>query len=160
MDTFSIDHISDKLSAYAYQFQHNVWQSLGRLTYKQYLRLLIFICAYALLRPYLVKLGARFQRKDHEREIDPHEMTSSAAAISPNSLRGQVQVPEDTDSEGEEDAGKSGNGAGTGASANWGKKARRRQRKMIRQLLEAEAQKRMEEEEAESDKDIEEFLVN
>ena len=70
------------------------------------------------------------------------------------SLKGQVEIPEDTDSEGEED----GRVKATGA-ADWGKKARRRQRRVLRSLIEADEKRRKEEEEeAGSDKEIEELL--
>ena len=111
--------------------------------------MIIVIGAYSLLRPYLIKRGARFQAKDHERELDPDEI-SSVAAISPNSLRGKIHVPEDTDSESEEEGRK---------RTDWGKKARRRQRRVIKQLLDEDEKRRQEEEEAASDKEIEEFLV-
>ena len=146
-----MDKITHQIYTYADDIQRTLTDKASRLTIKQYIHLIIVVGAYALLRPYLVKLGGRFQAKDHERELDPDEM-SSAAVVSPNSLRGQVQVPEDSDSEEE-------SGAGTGVSKTWGKKARRRQRKMIRELIEAEEKRKMEEEEADSDKEIEEFLV-
>ena len=152
-DNMTLDMVTDQLLSYANNWQRNLTQSFSRLTVQQYLRLLIMACAYMLLRPYLVKLGGKFQAKDHERELDVDEMRSSAA-ISPNSLRGQVQLPEDSDSEEENEAGK-----GTGTSVSWGKKARKRQRHMIRKLIEAEEQRRAAEEEADSDEEIKEFLV-
>jgi len=104
-----------------------------------------------LLRPYLIKLGARSQMKSHEEESAQAEQAAKAA-ISPNELRGQVQIPEDSDSEEEEEAGQT-------TSTNWGKKARRRQREMIKKMLEAEEQRLRESKEEEEDKDIEEFLI-
>lgn len=95
-----------------------------------------------------MKLGGRFQASDHERELDDTEVLSPAA-ISPNSLRGQVDVPDDTDSEKE---------AGDVTNTNWGRNARKRQRKMIKSIVEAEEKRRAEEEEADSDKEIEQFL--
>lgn len=103
-----------------------------------------------LLRPYLIKLGARSQMKSHEEESAEAEQAAKAA-ISPNELRGRVQIPEDSDSEEEE--------AGQTTSADWGKKARRRQREMIKKMLEAEEQWLRESKEEEEDKDIEEFLI-
>ena len=145
----STSTIKSYLTSYASNFSSNISNTFDRLTLQDYIRLIIVIGAYSLLRPYLIKLGARFQAKDHEREIDPDEI-SSVAAISPNSLRGKVHVPEDTDSESEEEGRK---------KTDWGKKARRRQRKVIKQLLEEDEKRKREEEEAESDKEIEEFLV-
>jgi len=99
-----------------------------------------------LLRPYIIKLGSKSQMNTHEQD------SAEQAKISPNELRGRVQIPEDSDSEDE----------GTTAQASgpdWGKKARRRQRDMIKKLLEAEERRLQESKEEEEDKDIEEFLV-
>ncbi|KAI9783356.1 MAG: hypothetical protein M1839_003890 [Geoglossum umbratile] len=95
------------------------------------IRIVIILGGYALLRPYLLKLAGKFQARDHERELDPNEM-SSDAVMSARSLRGQVQVPDDTDEE-----------EGSGTGADWGRGARRRQREMIRRILEAEEKKRL-----------------
>ena len=149
LDMSSTSTITSHLTTYASNFSRNISNTFDRLTLQDYIRLIIVIGAYSLLRPYLIKLGARFQAKDHEREIDPDEL-SSVAAVSPNSLKGKVHVPDDTDS-GSEDEGRK--------RTDWGTKARRRQRKVIKQLLEEDEKRRREEEEAESDKEIEEFLV-
>lgn len=99
------------------------------------------------MRPYLVKLGGRFQASDHERELDDTEVLS--AAVSPNFLRGQIDVPDDSESEEE---------VGGPSDTNWGRKARRRQRRIIKSTVEAEEKLRAEKDEADSDKEIEEFL--
>lgn len=143
-----METLPEQVQHFAQDVQLRLGESFSRLSLKDYLRLVIIIGGYSLLRPYLLKLGAWFQAKDHERELDPDEV-SSAAAVSSNSLRGQVEMPESSDSE-EEMAG--------GTTTNWGRKARRRQRQMVRRILEAEEKLRREEEEAESDKEIEEFL--
>ena len=104
-----------------------------------------------LLRPYVIKLGARSQMKAHERaEADAEELAK--AEISPNELRGHVDLPEDSDDEIEEIQAEA-------TGPDWGKKARRRQRNMIKKLLEAEERRLEESKEEEEDKDIEEFLV-
>lgn len=145
----SLVTITDQLSRYYQNFTSQLTHSASSLTVQDYLRLVVIVGGYALLRPYLIKLGARFQSKDHERELDPGEMSSTAAAAV-NSLKGTVHVPEDTDSESEGE-GRRG--------TDWGKKARRRQREMIRELLDVEEERRKAEQEAESDKEIEQFLV-
>lgn len=125
-------------------------ESTRNLTPKDYIRLLAIVGGYSLLRPYLVRLGGRFQASDHEREINDSEILSSGdkAIISPNLLRGQI--PEDSDEEEEEEGDK--------GVVSWGRKARRRQRGLVRKIVEAEEKRRREEEEADSDKEIEEFL--
>jgi hypothetical protein len=100
-----------------------------------------------LLRPYVIKLGSKAQMATHERE------SAESATISPNELRGRVQLPEDSDSEDDEAA------VGKATGPEWGKKARRRQRDMIKKLLDAEERRLQESKEEEEDKDIEEFLV-
>lgn len=144
----------DLLHKWSTNFQHNVSASIDRLTIQDYLRLVIIIGGYALLRPYLLKLGGRFQAKDHERELDAEEV-SSMAAVSPNSLRAQVAVPDDTDDDDDEEE----QAGATGQSLDWGRAARRRQRRMLRQLLEAEERSKREQAEGDSDREIEEFLV-
>ncbi|KAI9866895.1 MAG: hypothetical protein M1813_000837 [Trichoglossum hirsutum] len=138
---------TEYLQTWAGNLQRNVSNSVSRLSLKDYIRIVILIGGYALLRPYLLKLAEKFQTRDLEREFNPGEMTSNTA-MPANSLRDHVQVPEDTDDEGEETSA---------TGADWGRTARRRQRKMIRMVLEAE-EKRLAEEGEGSDKDIEEFL--
>lgn len=88
--------------------------------------------------------------QSHEEESERAE-AEARAKISPNELRGRVEIPDDTDEEDEATAEASG--------PDWGKKARRRQRDMIKKLLEAEEQRLQENQEELEDKDIEEFLV-
>ena len=136
---------TESLQTWAENLQRNVSNSVSRLSLKDYIRIVILLGGYALLRPCLLKLAGKFQARDHERELDPNEI-SSDAAMPANSIRGQVQVPEDTDEEEESSA----------TGADWGREARRRQREMIRKMLEAEEKKPVEGGE-DSDKDIEEF---
>lgn len=142
--------LTTNLQTWASNAQHNLTAATSRLTIYDYIRLVTIIGAYCLLRPYLMKLGARFQAKDHDREIDMDELTASTAKTSPNSLRGQVEVAEDSESEDE----------GRVSGMYWGKKARRRQRMVLRKILDEEERIRREEEEVESDREIQEFLVD
>jgi len=103
-----------------------------------------------LLRPYVIKLGSKAQMRTHERESA--EEVDIKAPISPNELRGRVQLPEDSDSDEEATTAKA-------SGADWGKKARKRQRDMIKKLLDAEERRLQESKEEEEDKDIEEFLM-
>ncbi|KAM7204372.1 Protein trafficking Pga2 [Rhypophila sp. PSN 637] len=130
------------------RLQNNVRSGFAEMTAQQWIRLVIIVGAYMLLRPYLIKLGARSQMQSHEAAEAENE---AKAKITPNQLRGQIDIPEDSDDEGEEAADATG--------ADWGKKARRRQRDMIKKLLEAEERRLQESKEEEEDKDIEEYLV-
>lgn len=107
--------------------------------------MILVVCAYVLVRPYIQKFAMRAQNLEHEKEID------TGAVLSPNSLRGQVDVPEDTDSEREQ-------GEATGTS--WGKKARKRQRQMLSKVLENDEKRRKEQEDDLDDEDIMDLLVD
>ncbi|MCJ1322474.1 hypothetical protein MMC15_007823 [Xylographa vitiligo] len=145
----SFTALTDQFDMYTKHVGDQLQSTFKRLATPDYIRLIVIVGAYALLRPYLVQLGGRFQAKDHERELDPNEISSIAATDS-KSLKGKVHVPENTDSESEEESKK---------GTDWGKKARRRQRRMVRDLLAADEKRMKEDEEALSDKEIEEFLL-
>ncbi|KAH8167520.1 hypothetical protein CIB48_g709 [Xylaria polymorpha] len=127
---------------------NNVTTSLTNMTAKQWIRLIAIVGAYALLRPYIIKLGAKHSAKEFEKA------QQDVAEISPNQLRGEIGIPDESD---DDDAGPE---QGETSSADWGKKARKRQRRMIKQLLDAEEQRLQETFDEQADKDIEEFLVN
>lgn len=150
--------VTDRIHGWSLNLQHNLSDTFTRLTIQDYLRLVIIVGGYALLRPYLIQLGGRFQAKDHERQLSTHE-TSSAAAVSRQSLRAQVEVPEDTDDDDDDEKEEGNRPTGRAVKGlDWGRQARRRQRRMIRQLLEAEERAKAEAVEADSDREIEEFL--
>ncbi|KAI9750015.1 MAG: hypothetical protein M1815_002063 [Lichina confinis] len=146
-----MDFIQPRLS----DIQHNLTDTVTRLTIKDYLRLLIIVCGYALLRSYLVKLGGWFQARDHDRAIATEE-ASSEAAVSPNSLQAQVVIPDNTDDEDEHEHDDRDDAV---KKLDWGRQARQRQRRMLRKLLEAEEKARQEAADADSDREIEEFLI-
>ncbi|KAK0739625.1 protein trafficking Pga2 [Apiosordaria backusii] len=132
----------------------NLKSTLDNMSPQKWIRVIIVAGTYLLLRPYLMKLGGRAQMASHEAEHAATEAEFAAKAkISPNELRGKVQIPDDTDSEGEDEE------EGASSATDWGKKARRRQRDMIKKLLEAEERRLQESKEEEEDKDIEEFLI-
>ena len=148
-----IDSVLAQLQIYKANFTTQVNSVFTRITPKDIIRLVIIAGAYCLLRPYLIKLGARFQARDHEREIDQDEIQAmrKSEGYNKGSLQSRVEIPDDTDGESGEE--------GSGTGLDWGKKARRRQRRVMRQLLEAEEQRRMDEEEAESDKELEQWMA-
>ncbi|KAI1735080.1 protein trafficking Pga2 [Xylaria scruposa] len=131
---------------------NNVSTSFTNMTAQQWIRLIAIVGAYALLRPYIIKLGAKHSAKEFEKA------QQDVAEISPNELRGELGIPEE--SEDEEGGGGDDDGQGTTSAADWGKKARKRQRRMIKQLLDAEEQRLQETFDEQEDKDIEEFLVD
>ena len=134
------------LSTWAGNFQRNTSSAFAELRLKDYIRLVVIIGGYCLLRPWLMKLGAKMQTKSHEAD------SADTGLMNPNELRGKVEIPGvDEDSDEEEE--------GEGTAGNWGRNARVRQRKFIREALEREEQRLRDEAGAESDKEIEEFLI-
>lgn len=125
---------------------NNLRLSFEDITLQKFIRLVIIVGAYILLRPYLMKLTGQSQMEQHEAPLE--DPNAPKAQISPNSLRGQVDIPEDSDGEDTAEA----------SAADWGKKARRRQREVLKRLLDAEEERLAQEQEDEEDKDIEEFL--
>ncbi|RYO94449.1 hypothetical protein DL766_008922 [Monosporascus sp. MC13-8B] len=126
----------------------NLGGSIKQMTPKQWIRLVIIVGAYCLLRPYVLKMASKHQQREMEREEQ-----RAQAEITPNQLRGQVvDIPEDSDDDDED-------GQTQTTAADWGKKARRRQRNMIKKLLDAEEKRLQQLQEDEEDKDIEEYLV-
>ncbi|KAK5993320.1 hypothetical protein PT974_06749 [Cladobotryum mycophilum] len=135
--------LTAKLAEYGNNARHNVSDGLNQMTPQSWIRLVMIVGGYMLLRQYVIKHSTKVAvRKLEEQEAADKE----AAKVSPNELRGlKAQVPDDEDA----DEGADGTGA------NWGSKARVRQRKFLREMLEAEEKKR---EEDDDDADIKEFL--
>jgi len=148
-----IAFISSWLEYFYNNFTRNAVALWSDTTAKQWIRVIVIVGGYLLLRPYLEKLAAKMQGLQHEKELDPEEM--SRAKMSPNQLRGAKGLPsdlKDSESEGEADA--------EGTGANWGKKARKRQRQQVKRVLEADERRRLEAQGEEDDKDIMEYLVD
>jgi hypothetical protein len=155
-----MDTLRSLLTTAGERFTNNIQSGFSNMTAEKWIRIIIVAGAYALLRPYIIKLGARQQMKAHEHEAAEAEAEHQAAQISPNQLRGQVDIPEDSSDE--EEAGARARDKETTAAVTateWGKKARRRQRDVIKKLLDAEEERLRQLHEDEEDKDIEEFLV-
>ena len=117
-----------------------------RLTPQDAIRLVVIACAYALIvRPMILRLGAKVQAQHHEKEA----RENAAAGLDANDLRGKVAIPGvDSDSEEEEDGVK-----GDVTSGEWGRRARLRQRKVVRKALEVR-ERAGEEEDLEDIKDL------
>jgi hypothetical protein len=143
MDTQTI---ADTLSGWGSNFKHNFTGAFKDLDAKGYIRLVIIVGTYCLIRPYIIKLGGRVQRQHHEKE------SAESAEISPNDLRGGIEIPgvEEEDEEVDEVDERPG---------NWGRKARVRQRRFVRDQLKKHEDRLRDEQEDEEDKEIEEFLT-
>lgn len=128
----------------------NFMASFSRLKPEGWIRLVWIVGAYMLLRPYLMKLGARQQQKQHEEAAA--ESADTGAELHPNDLRGgkKVAIPGVNDDDEEEKT--------EAKPGQWGKKARVRQRKVIRETLEKEEKRLQDEQEQEDLKDIADLL--
>ncbi|KAI1375164.1 trafficking PGA2-domain-containing protein [Hypoxylon crocopeplum] len=142
--THLFDSVSQLFNLVRSRFSNNISESFTSMTPKQWIRLVIIVGAYALLRPYIIKMGAKFQEKQFEKQFEEEKQ----AEISPNQLRGEIGLPEDSDEDEQAET----------TASDWGKKARKRQRNMIKKLLDAEEKRLQELQEDEEDKDIEQYL--
>lgn len=112
----------------------------------KWIRVIMIVGAYLLLRPHLLKSSVKAQEKQFEKEHEDGKM-------SPNDLRGvKKEIPDASD---DEDEG----AAATQTTTEWGKKARKRQRVMLKKMIAAEEQRLQELQEDDEDKDIEQYLV-
>ncbi|KAI6089434.1 DUF1531-domain-containing protein [Hypoxylon rubiginosum] len=151
--THLFDSVTELFSLVKGRFSNNLSESFTQMTLQQWIRLVIIVGAYALLRPYIIKHGAKFQEKQMDKHFEKERLEKEKQAeISPNQLRGQAGIPDDSEEEEE------GEQAQTTAT-DWGKKARKRQRNMIKKLLDEEEKRLQELQEDEEDKDIEQYLV-
>lgn len=138
------------------RFTTNFRKSFEGMSPEKWIRIVIIVGTYCLIRPYLMKLGGKAQMKQHEKEAaETKAEEEKKAKMSPNELRGYKEIPEDSDDEGGE-----GQAEGQATSTEWGKKARKRQRHMIKKLLDAEEQRLQELQDDDEDKDIQEFLTD
>jgi hypothetical protein len=141
----------ETLATWRDNFYRNTSEAFTTMKPEGYIRLVVIVGAYALLRPYIMKIGANLQERQHERdaleELLPAEMH-------PNEIRTgkKFAIPGVEESDSEEE--------GEAKPGQWGKTARVRQRKFIREKLEEEERKLLAEQEAEDDKDIADLLID
>lgn len=92
----------------------------------------MIVCTYCLIRPYILKLGAKVQESYLVKE--QKESDEKWAAMHPNDLRGgrrKVDIPGvESDDEGEDGQNE------IVVKGEWGRKARVRQRKIVRKAME------------------------
>ncbi|KAK8111855.1 uncharacterized protein PG998_008312 [Apiospora kogelbergensis] len=115
-----------------------------------WLRVVVIVCGYLLIRPYLMQLGAKAQEKQFGKGI---EDTDNQGKISPNELRGvKEEIPDNSDDENEATTAQA-------SATEWGKKARKRQRTMLKKMIDAEEKRLQDLQDDEEDKDIEQYLI-
>ena len=153
------------LASWAGNLQRNTADVFQKLHPADYVRLITIICGYLLLRPYLIKVGAHVQEKEHARKNEPAAIGSGEDGSgsggyvskhldsSPQQQRTKPAIPGvDSDSEGED--GEAADGA------DWGRRARLRQRKIVREALAKHERQLQEMQQTESDKEIDDLLID
>lgn len=138
------------------RFTTNMRNTLNDMSPEKWIRLVIVVGTYMLIRPYLLKLGGKVQMKQHEKEAAEAEAEATEKAkMSPNEFRGhKIEVPDDSD---DDDA--DAQAQGQASATDWGKKARKRQRTMVKKIIAAEEKRLQDLQDDDEDKDIEEFLT-
>ncbi|KAJ2899976.1 trafficking PGA2 [Zalerion maritima] len=158
-----MDVIQNLLSTGRERLSRNLVEPLKEIDTTSWIRLVIIVCGYLLLRPYLVKFGEKQAMKGYEEaSADGSELSGkkkTKGKVDPNDLRNLVDIPDNTDSEGD-DEGEGETTAANVKASEWGTKARRRQRRVVKQILEQEEKRIQEALGDDEDKDIEEFLEN
>jgi hypothetical protein len=125
---------------YGANASNNISNAFEAMDTKAWIRLIVIVGGYMLLRP----LALKFITKGAVQKMEDEDAKEKRKAqISPNELRGLAEDEPEIDEEGD------------GTGADWGQKARVRQRTMLKDLLEAEERRR---EEEEDDKDIADLL--
>lgn len=139
--------ILGQLSQFGQNASNNIQKSFTDMSTQGWLRLIMVVCTYLLIRPHIIKYSTKHAvKKLEEQDVKDKEFAKEQVAkMSPNDLRGLGAVEEDVDADEGAD----------GSKADWGSKARVRQRKVLRKILEAEEQRRYEEE---SDEDVRDLL--
>ncbi|KAJ4297966.1 hypothetical protein N0V90_005865 [Kalmusia sp. IMI 367209] len=141
--------LGEQITFYKDNFVRNITGSFTRLKPEGWIRLVMIVGTYCLIRPYLMKLGARAQERQHAK--DAAAQAGSGTEVHPNELRtGKKFAIPGVESDGEEEE--------EAKPAEWGKKARVRQRKFIRETMEKEEQRLQDEQEQEDLKDIADLL--
>lgn len=69
---------------------NNLKQAFENVT-ENWIRLVMIVCMSLLLRPYLIKPAGKTQMPQHEKK------TEAKVKLSPNSIQGQLEIPEDSD---------------------------------------------------------------
>ena len=144
------------------RFTTNTSKSLADMTLQNWIRLVIIVGTYLLVRPYLLNLGAYVQRKQLEKEdrrAREEDERRGAGGLDANDLRGgaargaKIDIP-GVESD-EEDEG--GVVESVKEGGEWGRRARVRQRKIVRNAVE-EQERRLRRTAEDSDEDIRDLL--
>lgn len=130
-----MDYILDNVGEWKDRFVNNSVKSFAEMTPQRWIRIIVIVGGYMLVRPYLLKAAANRQKRQLEKEAEELGLDSISAPDA-NALRG----------------GKSSKAVEEEAKpADWGSKTKTRQRK-------AQEKKARAQQDAESDTEIEQFL--
>jgi hypothetical protein len=141
-----LGRVAYKFVEYGANASRNLQQTFDNMTLQHWVRLVVIVGGYMLLRPQIMKFMGRYATQEMEKR-DAMEKAAAKAKISPNELRsGKPAVDEEDEDEYYE---------GEGTGSDWGAKARTRQRLMLKKLMEAEERRKQEEDD---DKDIADLL--
>ncbi|CAD6502081.1 BgTH12-02323 [Blumeria graminis f. sp. triticale] len=130
----------------------NVWGMWDGMRLRDYIRIVVIVGVYLLLRPYLLKFAAKIQAKQHAKIPDTDSSTSSVK-ISPNQLRSTGMVVSEHDDLGDAEKDQIASGADRET------KARKRQKKAIKKVTEEE-KKGLEAQGENDDKEIMDLLID
>ncbi|CAD6502068.1 BgTH12-02311 [Blumeria graminis f. sp. triticale] len=130
----------------------NVWGMWDGMRLRDYIRIVIIVGGYLLLRPYLLKFAAKIQAKQYAKIPDTD--ASVNVKISPNQLRGTSTVNSANNDLKDDENDRIASGA------DWGTKARKRQKKAIEKFTEKEEKKGLEAQGENDDKEIMDLLVD
>jgi flagellar biosynthesis/type III secretory pathway M-ring protein FliF/YscJ len=144
----------------ATRLKTNLTASFTEMSLQHWIRVVMIVGTYLLLRPYIIKFGARHQEKLLEKQDKEDKAQREAdGKISPNQLRGEIGIPDEDEDSDDDDNKPDAEATAASTAADWGKKARKRQRVMLRKILDAEEERLRELQEDEEDKDIEQYLT-
>ncbi|KAJ6438557.1 protein trafficking PGA2 domain-containing protein [Purpureocillium lavendulum] len=143
----ALGKLAARFAEYGHNATNNLSSSFTSMTTQSWIRLIVIVGGYMLLRPHLMKFVTKGAvKKMEEDDAKAREQDAAQAEMTPNEFRGikeKLMFQAEQDDEGD------------GTGADWGQKARVRQRQMLKDLLEEEERRRAAENE---DADIQEFL--
>lgn len=141
----ALGKMAARFAEYGQNVSNNLSDSFSSMTVQSWIRLVVIVGGYMLLRPYVMKwAGKGAVRRMEDEDAKTRGKSITDPELTPNEFRGIKEKLYEADVD-----------EGDGTGADWGQKARTRQRQMLKQLLEEEERRRAAENE---DADIQEFL--
>lgn len=147
-----MEDYTSTLSTWAGNLKRNTSKAFEDLQPQTKIRLVVAVCAYLLLRPYLVRLGSWLQMRDLEKQNEQSKRDAAAATAAGDAQNARIAIPgvELEDEERDEMEVQE-------SASHWGRRAKIRQRAMFRQKLE-ELEAKLRDAQDDSDADIADLL--